>query len=87
MLIVGAICETSIYRVAEVSPLPSKALASDMCQIIDGMALSAAYDFVKLGGSAQVCARIGGGDLGAEMRRSLTAEGFDTSSLHCIRGQ
>ena len=42
MLIVGAICETSIYRVAEVPPLPSKALASDMCQVIDGMALSAA---------------------------------------------
>jgi sulfofructose kinase len=86
MLIVGAICETSIYRVAEVPPLPSKALASEMRQVIDGMALSAAYAFARLGGSAQICARIGDDELGAEMRRTLTAEGFDTSGLRCIAG-
>ena len=61
MFAAGAICNSSIYRVDEVPPLPSKVLASEMCQVVDGMALSAAYAFVRLGGSAQICARVGDG--------------------------
>ena len=86
MFAAGAICNSSIYRVDEVPPLPSKVLASEMCQVVDGMALSAAYAFVRLGGSAQICARVGDDDLGVSMRRTLAAEGLDTSGLHSVPG-
>jgi sulfofructose kinase len=87
MFAVGAICNTSIFRVNdEVPPLPSKALASEMCQVVDGMVVSAAYAFVRLGGSSQLCARAGDDDLGISLRRTLAAEGLDTSSLRNIPG-
>lgn len=86
MAAVGAICNSSIYRVANVPPLPSKVLADEMCQVVDGMALSAAYAFVRLGGHAGICARVGDDDLGVSMRRTLAAEGLDTSGLRSIPG-
>lgn len=86
MLAVGAICNSSIYRVEEVPPLPSKVLASEMCQVVDGMALSAAYAFVRLGGSAGICARVGDDALGQSMQLTLAAEGLDTSGLYRVPG-
>ena len=86
MLAVGAICNSSIYRVEEVPPLPSKVLASEMCQVVDGMALSAAYAFVRLGGSAGICARVGDDALGQSMQLTLAVEGLDTSGLYRVPG-
>lgn len=86
MIAVGAICNTSIYRVEHVPSLPAKVLASEMCQVADGMALSAAYAFVRLGGSAQIWARVGDDELGAAMRQSLSAEGVGTAGLHSVPG-
>lgn len=86
LIAVGAICNSSIYRVDDVPSLPAKVLASEMCQVVDGMALSAAYAFVRLGGSAQICARIGDDELGTSMRKTLAAEGLDTSGLHSVPG-
>jgi sulfofructose kinase len=86
MLAVGAVCHTTIYRVDEVPALPSKVLASQMCQVVDGMALSAAYAFARLGGSAEICARVGDDELGHSMRRTLAEEGIDTSGLRNLPG-
>jgi sulfofructose kinase len=86
MFAAGAICNSSIYRVDEVPPLSSKVLASEMCLVVDGMALSAAYAFVRLGGSAQICARVGDDEVGVAMRRTLAAEGLDTSGLRNMPG-
>jgi sulfofructose kinase len=86
MIAVGAICKTSIYRVGDVPALPAKVSATQMCQVVDGMAVSAAYAFARLGGSAQICARVGDDDLGISMRRTLAAEGVDTSGLHSVPG-
>jgi sulfofructose kinase len=86
MLAVGAICNSSIYRVAEMPPPPSKVLASEMCQVVDGMALSAACAFVRLGGSARICARVGDDAVGLAMRHTLAAEGVDTSGLRNMPG-
>lgn len=86
MLAVGAICNSSIYRVDWVPPLPCKVLASEMVQVVDGMALSAAYAFARLGGSAGICARVGDDALGQTMRRTLAEEGLDTSGLYSVPG-
>jgi sulfofructose kinase len=86
MFAAGAICNSSIYRVDEVPSLSSKVLASEMCLVVDGMALSAAYAFVRLGGSAQICARVGDDEVGVSMRRTLAAEGLDTSGLRNMPG-
>lgn len=86
LIAVGAICNSTIYRVDQVPALPAKILATDMCQVVDGMALSAAYAFVRLGGRAGIWARIGGDYIGVSMCDSLAAEGLDTSGLHSVPG-
>ena len=86
MIAVGAICNTTIYRVAHVPSLPAKLLASAMTQVVDGMALSAAYALVRLGGSAKIWARVGDDELAVSMRHSLSAEGLDTHGLHTVPG-
>lgn len=86
MIAVGAICNTTIYRVDHVPSLPAKLLASAMTQVVDGMALSAAYALVRLGGSAKIWARVGDDELAVSMRHSLSAEGLDTHGLHTVPG-
>jgi len=86
LIAVGAICNSTIYRVDQVPSLPAKVLANKMVQVVDGMALSAAYAFVTLGGSAKIWARVGSDHLGVSMRDSLTAEGLDTGGLHSVPG-
>lgn len=86
MIAVGAICNSTIYRVDKVPPLPAKVIASEMCQVVDGMALSAAYAFVKLGGGAQIFARVGDDALGKSMRTTLADEGVETAGLFSVPG-
>ena len=86
LIAVGAICNTSIYRVDHVPSLPAKLLANAMIQVVDGMALSAACALVKLGGSAKIWARVGDDEVAASMRQSLAAEGVDTRGLHSVAG-
>ena len=86
MIAVGAICNTTIYRVDHVPSLPAKLLASAMTQVVDGMALSAAYALVRLGGSAKIWARVGDDELAVSMRHSLAVEGLNTDGLHTVPG-
>lgn len=86
MVAVGAINSTDIYRVDHIPPAPAKALASQRWRVVDGMALSAAYAFARLGGDALICGRVGDDDKGVEMRRALAEEGMDTSGLHTVPG-
>lgn len=86
MIAVGAICNTTIYRVDHVPALPAKILPTEMCQVVDGMAASAACAFVKLGGDAEIWAHIGDDDQGLTMRSALSADGLDTANLHSVAG-
>ncbi len=86
MIAVGAICNTTIFRVDHVPQLPAKTLATDMRLLIDGMAASAACAFVKLGGSAEIWARVGDDAHGQEMRRALSVDGLDTRRLRTVPG-
>ncbi len=86
MFAVGGICATTIYRVDEIYEAPSKLLADRMECVVDGMALSAAHAFRRLGGEAEICGRVGDDPEGAAMRASLAADGFDVSAIHTARG-
>ena len=86
LIAVGGICATSIYRVAEVPPVPAKVLASELCELTDGMAVSAACAFARLGGSAAIWARAGDDTAGHAMRSELTAEGLDVAGLRLVPG-
>jgi sulfofructose kinase len=86
MITVGGVCDSLIFAVDELPPLPGKVLASKLVHIVDGMALSAGFAFIRLGGEAQVCARVGDDHVGRTARESLAAEGLDTSSLRNVAG-
>src|SRR5512137_1323139 len=87
LIALGAICSTTILRVDRILPAPAKLLASRMCRLADGMAVSAACAFVRLGGSAQLWARVGDDRLGEEARRELAAEGVDVSHVRVVPGR
>lgn len=86
MIAVGGICSTSVFRVPHVPVLPAKVIADAMVRLVDGMAVSAAYAFVRLGGAAGVWGRIGDDDTGRTMRAALAAEGLDSSGVITVPG-
>lgn len=86
LIAVGGICATRIYRVAEVPAVPAKALASELCEVTDGMALSAACAFARLGGSAAIWARAGDDATGRAMCSELAGEGLDVEGLRLVPG-
>ncbi len=83
---VGAVCATRIYQVEAVPPPPAKVLAQRMVQVVDGMALSAACAFARLGGDAAIWARCGDDAQGMATRESLRAEGINVDGLHTVAG-
>jgi sulfofructose kinase len=86
IIAVGAICSATIFRIDRIPPLPAKVLPSERRQLIDGMAVSAAFAFARLGGSAQVWSRIGDDWLGRMARQSLIDEGFEVTGVHTVPG-
>jgi sulfofructose kinase len=83
---VGAVCATRIFRVDAIPPPPAKVLASALCELYDGMALSAACAFARLGGQAAIWARTGDDPQGQALRQAVQAEGLDVRSLHAVPG-
>lgn len=86
MIAVGAICSATIFRVENIPPLPAKVLPTERYQLVDGMAVSAAFAFSRLGGCAQVWSRIGDDWLGKMARQGLVDEGFDVAGVHVVPG-
>jgi sulfofructose kinase len=86
LVAVGAACLTSIYRVDAVPAAPGKALARQAVRTTDGMAISAACAFARLGGTAAVWARLGDDAQGEAMRAELRAAGLDVSGLRACAG-
>ena len=84
LVAVGAVCETSIYRVDAVPAPPAKALASAAARVADGMAISAAYTFAKLGGAAAAWARVGNDARGEAIRTELGQSGLDVSDIRSV---
>ena len=86
LIAVGAICSATLFRVDRIPPLPAKVLPTQRLQLVDGMAVSAAYAFARLGGLARVWSRIGDDWLGRAALQALAGEGFDVSGVHTVAG-
>ena len=86
MIAVGGACATGIFRVATVPVLPAKVIADRMTRVADGMAISAACAFARLGGKAAAWARVGDDADGEFIRESLAAEGLDVSGIRTVQG-
>jgi len=86
LVAVGAICNTAIYQVDTIEPAPAKVMARQRCTVVDGMAISAACAFQKLGGQSRVWARVGDDPEAETMRQALSREGVDASGLHTVPG-
>lgn len=86
MVAVGAVCTTAIFRVPQIDPPPAKVLATQRCEVVDGMAISAACAFQKLGGQSHVWARVGDDPEADVMREALSDEGIDTQGLFTVPG-
>ena len=86
LIAVGGICTTTLYRVPVVPAVPGKVLATEAAEVVDGMAVSAACAFVRLGGRGAVWGRIGDDPRGAGMRRELAAAGLDISAVRRVPG-
>lgn len=86
LIAVGAICSATLFRVDRIPPAPAKLLPTARLQLVDGMAVSAAYAFSRLGGTACVWSRIGDDWLGRMAAQSLADEGFDVSGVHIVPG-
>ncbi len=86
MVALGAICTTAIFQVDVIEAPPAKVMARNRCTVVDGMAISAACAFQKLGGQAQVWARVGEDAQADAMRQALALEGLDTRGLHTVAG-
>ena len=86
MIAVGGICTTTLYLVDDVPPVPGKVLARDAAEVVDGMAVSAACAFVRLGGAASVLGRVGDDPRGAAMREALESAGLDVSGVRVVPG-
>ncbi|MBL8808317.1 MAG: sugar kinase [Rhodospirillales bacterium] len=83
---VGAVCHTTVYRVETIPAPPAKILAADACRVVDGMAISAACAFHRLGGEARIWARLGDDAAGAAQRAELAATGVDVSDFRMVAG-
>jgi sulfofructose kinase len=86
LIAVGAVCSTRIYRIDDMPSLPSKVLPREAVQIADGMAVSAACAFVRLGGAAEIWARTGADEQAVSMAAELAAEGLDVTNLRAVPG-
>jgi sulfofructose kinase len=86
LIAVGGICTTTLYRVPVVPAVPGKVLATDVAEVVDGMAVSAACAFVRLGGQGAVWGRVGDDLRGAGMCRELAAAGLDVSAVRSVPG-
>jgi len=86
LVAVGGICTTTLYRVPVVPAVPGKVLATDAAEVVDGMAVSAACAFVRLGGQGAVWGRVGDDPRGVGMRRELAAAGLDVSAVRSVPG-
>ena len=86
MIAVGGICTTTLYLVDAVPPVPGKVLAREAAEVVDGMAVSAACAFVRLGGDARVWGRLGDDARGAAMRAALVDAGLDVTGVRSVPG-
>lgn len=86
VLCVGAAVLDTIYRVRTLPIGEGKVLPYEMIQIAEGMASSAAYAVVRLGGEASLWAAVGDDHTGDRIVSDLKRAGIDTTGMLRVEG-
>ncbi len=86
MLCVGAAVLDTLFRVRTIPQAPGKVLPHEMLQVAEGMASSAAYAIVRLGGLASLWGAVGGDQAGQQILSELEQAGIDVSGSVRVAG-
>ncbi|MEZ2133071.1 MULTISPECIES: sugar kinase [unclassified Sinorhizobium] len=86
VLCVGAVGLDTLFRVSSLPTGQGKILPYDMLQIAEGMATSAAYAVVRLGGKASLWGSVGDDEAGARIITELSECGIDTGGIVRVPG-
>ncbi|MFA1624182.1 sugar kinase [Rhizobium mongolense] len=86
VLCVGAAVLDTLFRVRKMPTGQGKVLPYDMLQIAEGMASSAAYAVVRLGGKASLWGAVGDDETGKRIIADLSLAGIDISGMHIVQG-
>lgn len=84
ILCVGAAVLDTLFRVRQLPSGEGKVLPWEMMQIAEGMAASAAFSVVRLGGRASLWGAVGDDETGARIIRDLSASGIDTDGMSVV---
>ncbi len=86
VLCVGAAVLDTLFRVRTLPQGQGKVLPYDMLQIAEGMASSAAYAVIRLGGRASLWGAVGDDDTGERIIRDLRGDGIDVDGMLRVEG-
>lgn len=86
VLCVGAVGLDTLFRVNSLPTGQGKILPHDMLQIAEGMATSAAYAIVRLGGKASLWGAVGDDETGGRIITELSECGIDTGGMVRVPG-
>jgi sulfofructose kinase len=86
VLCVGAAVLDTLFRVRELPSSQGKVLPYEMLQIAEGMASSAAYAVVRLGGRASLWGAVGDDETGERIVRDLSDAGIITDGMPRVQG-
>ncbi len=86
MLCVGAAVLDTLFRVRAIPQTPGKVLPYEMLQVAEGMASSAAYAIVRLGGHASLWGAVGDDPTGQQILSELGQAEIDVSGSARVAG-
>jgi sulfofructose kinase len=86
IIVIGHAVLDRVYRIDAFPPEPTKVRALEMIESGGGSAANAAAAIARLGGEAELWARIGDDEAGAKVRAFLDADGVDTRHVRTLHG-
>lgn len=86
VLCVGAAVLDTLFRVRAIPQTPGKVLPYEMLQVVEGMASSAAYAIVRLGGVASLWGAVGDDQAGQQILSELEQAGINVSGSTRVAG-
>lgn len=86
VLCVGAAVLDTLFRVRAIPQTPGKVLPYEMLQVAEGMASSAAYAIVRLGGVASLWSAVGDDQAGQQILSELEQAGINVSGSVRVTG-
>lgn len=86
ILCVGAAVLDTIFRVDQLPTREGKILPTEMLQIAEGMASSAAYAVAQMGGKVTLWSAVGEDAAGKQILQELSDAGIDTSEIVIAKG-